>query len=426
MNDKKQIKEYRGSKAGLAIILVTSLFFVWGLTMNLVNALYAPMGNYMRLSNTETSLLQVAYFGAYFFLSIPASIISRKFGYKGGIMTGLVLFIIGSLLTIPATNSMSYTLFLLAMFVIACGSATLETNCNPYITKLGDPENESMRINLAQSFNGVGNIVGPVILGNIIGQTINYGEPGFEEAKLEFLSNTKGIYIVIAIALIAVIAVFFFANLPSPPGDDEEKVRDEKTGEIISRLMSRTHFVLGIIAEFIFIGLQVGGMALFSSYAVSSWEGMTSGTATKYLAVLSLLFTIGRFVTTPLMKKFEAGKILGVYMTTSAICMVTVGLGLGKLSVILFMGAYLFISIGFPTIFSLALTDIKGNDAKTGSSMLVMSIVGAAIIPLIMSAVGDKLGIQAAMWLTVPGFLYCAWYGFKGLKKNLEVQNEKN
>ena len=108
-------------------------------------------------------------------------------------------------------------------------------------------------------------------------------------------------------------------------------------------------------------------------------------------------------------------------MTISAICMTTVALGLGKLSVILFMGAYLFISIGFPTIFSLALTNITGSDAKTGSSMLVMSIVGAALIPLLMSAIGDKFGIQAAMWFTVPGFLYCAWYGFKGSKKNLEV-----
>lgn len=421
MTDNKQIKELRGSKAGLAIVLVTSLFFVWGLTMNLVNALYSPMGNYMQLSGTETSLLQVAYFGAYFFLSIPASIISRKHGYKAGIITGLFLFIVGSLLTIPATNKMNYSLFLLAMFVIACGSATLETNCNPYITKLGDPENESMRINLAQSFNGVGNIVGPFILGNIIGETIKFGDPGFEEAKLEFLTQTKGIYIVIAVALILIIAVFFFAKLPSPPGDVEEEVKDEKTGEIIKRLMSRSHFVLGIIAEFIFIGLQVGGMALFSGYAAAHWDGMTSGTATKYLAILSLLFTIGRFVTTPLMKKFEAGKILGVYMTISAICMTTVALGLGKLSVVLFMGAYLFISIGFPTIFSLALTNITGSDAKTGSSMLVMSIVGAALIPLLMSAIGDKFGIQAAMWFTVPGFLYCAWYGFKGSKKNLEV-----
>ena len=212
----------KGSAATVAIVLVTSLFFVWGLTMNLVNALNSPMANYLELSGTEASLLQVAYYGAYFVMAIPASIVAKKFGYKGGVVMGLALFVLGSLITVPATNAASYGIFLLAMFVIAAGASTLETNCNPYITKLGDEKHESMRLNLAQSFNGVGNIVGPLILSQFLGSTVAAGDPGFVAAKLAFLSSMRGMYIVIAVVLAVVLAVFVFVKLPTPPGDEEE------------------------------------------------------------------------------------------------------------------------------------------------------------------------------------------------------------
>lgn len=405
------------NKAKIAIYLVTFLFFAWGLTMNLVNALNTPMANYMEISSTQASFLQLAYYGAYFFLAIPASIVARKFGYKVGMMMGLLLFVLGAVITIPATYTMSYGLFLFAMFVTASGAATLETNCNPYITKLGDPKKESFRLNLAQSFNGVGNIVGPFILGSLIGETVAPGNQGFEQAKIEFLSGTRIIYIGIAIALAIVFLFFFFIKLPSPDNDDEE-VSNESTSLVLKRLFNISHFKLGVIAAFIFIGLQVVGMSLFSAYAIEFWDGMSAGTATKYLSVVSLLFTVGRFITTPLMNKIEPNKILGIYMTVSAILMAVVALGLGKFSVICFIIAYLFISIGFPTIYSLSLVGIKGNDAKTGASILTMSIVGAALIPVLISAIGEKFNLQVAMAITVIGFIYCAWYGFAGSKRS--------
>ena len=148
---------------------------------------------------------------------------------------------------------------------------------------------------------------------------------------------------------------------------------------------------------------------------------MTAGTATSYLGIVSLLFTIGRFVTTPIMNKYKPNSILRVYMAITAVLMVVVGLGLGKLSVIALMIAYLFISIGFPTIYSLALFGLKGNDAKTGASILTMSIVGAAIIPVILSAIGDRFNIQLALGITAIGFIYCAWYGFVGSKKGIKA-----
>ncbi|MDJ1121703.1 MFS transporter [Olsenella sp. YH-ols2217] len=409
----------RGAKATVAIVLVTSLFFVWGLTMNLVNALNSPMGNYLQLDGVQTALLQVAYYGAYFVMAIPASLVAKHFGYKGGVIMGLLLFVVGSFITVPATNVASFALFLVAMFVIAAGASTLETNCNPYITKLGDEKHEEMRLNLAQSFNGVGNIVGPLILAQILTTTVAPGQPGFEQAKTAFLTNMGTIYIVIGIVLAVVLAVFVFIKLPTPPGDvEEESGQTEKV--TFGQMVKRPYFALGVLAEFIFIGLQVAGMALFSSYALQQWDGMTAGMAATLLSVLSLLFTVGRFATTPLMAKIPGGKILGVYMLLSAALMFVVFLGLGPVSVICFMVAYLFISIGYPTVFTLTLKGFKGTAVKTGSSALIMSIVGAAVIPLVLSAIADAAGLQVAMLVTVPGFLYVAWYALKGCKIGLQ------
>ncbi len=419
MSDTSKKTSSKGSAATVAIVLVTSLFFVWGLTMNLVNALNSPMANYLELSGTEASLLQVAYYGAYFVMAIPASIVAKKFGYKGGVIMGLGLFVIGSLITVPATNVASYALFLLAMFVIAAGASTLETNCNPYITKLGDEAHESMRLNLAQSFNGVGNIVGPLILAQFLGATVAAGDPGFAEAKLSFLSSMRGMYVVIAIVLAVVLAVFVFVKLPTPPGDEEEAAGNEEKVSI-SQMLKRPYFALGVLAEFVFIGLQVAGMSLFSNFAMQQWDGMTAGTAATYLSVLSLLFTVGRFVSTPIMAKVDAGKLLGVYMTASAVLFFVAFLGLGPVSVIAMMISYLFVSIGYPVVFSLTLTGFQGTAVKTGSSALVMSIVGAALIPLLMSAIADACGINIALLVAVPGFLYVAWYGLFGSKLGLE------
>lgn len=407
--------ETTGSKAMLAIVLVTSLFFIWGLTMNLVNALNSPFANYMQLDSAQAALLQVAYYGAYFVMAIPAGLIAKRFGYKGGVLSGLFLFAFGAFIVIPATNMASYGLFLLAMFVIALGAASLETNCNPYITKLGDERGESFRLNMAQSFNGVGNIVGPLILGQILGTTVAAGQPGFEQAKTQFLTDTRTVYIVIGVVLVVVFVVFAFFRLPSPPGDAEEEAGGKGSGETFRTLLKRPYFTLGVIAEFIFIGLQVAGMAIFSAYALKHWgAGITAGLAATMLSVLSLLFTIGRFVTTPLMARFDPAKILGIYMSASAVLMFVVFLGLGKVSVIAFMVAYLFISIGYPTVFSLTLKGLKGSAAKTGSSALVMSIVGAALIPLLLGVIQDAAGIEIAVLVMVPGFLYVAWYAFWG------------
>lgn len=407
-------------KTYIAIGLVTLLFLGWGLTMNLVNALNNPMGNYLELSKTEASFMQIAYYGAYFVMAIPASLIAKKFGYKGGVITGLVLFIVGSLIVVPATNGASYGIFLVALFVVAAGAATLETNCNPYITKLGDEKHESLRLNLAQSFNGLGNVIGPLILAQFLTQTVASGEPGFVEAKFAFLQNMQWMYLAIAGGVAIILLVFIFFKLPVPPGDELEKEGKLEKKASVKELFKKPYVVLGIISAFIFIGIQVTGMSLFSGFAQSQWKGLTAGDAAMYLSLLSLLFTIGRFVTTPLMAKFKPGNILAIYMTLSAILFFVGFLGLGEVSVFAMIVSYLFVSIGFPTVFSLTINGLQGSAVKTISSGLVMAIVGAALIPLLTSAIADAAGINIAFLVCVPGLLFVAWYGWKGCKIGLD------
>lgn len=416
MSEKPRSAPALKGKALIAVGLIFVLFFLWGLTMNLINALNSPMGNYLQLNGVETSLMQVAYWGAYFVMAIPASKITTRHGYKAGVLTGIALFTAGSFVTVPACNTANFPLFLVAMFVVAAGAATLETSCNPYVTKLGDEAHEEMRLNLAQGFNGIGNIVGPFIISAVIGATVAPGEAGFDAAKLAFLDGTRLIYVVIGIVMAVILAVFVFIKLPQPPGDAEDI--DEKVG--LGELFRHPHFALGILAMFIFIGLQIGGMAFFSSYALEQWPGLDAGMAATLLGILSVLFTLGRFATTPVVAKLRPHRVLGVYMLLAGLFMFFAFLGLGVASVICFMVAFFFVSIGYATIFSLTIKGFQGAAAKTGSSALVMSLLGGALIPLLLSAVGDAFGWTMACLVMVPGFVYVAWYAFKGSQIGLE------
>lgn len=420
--ETKKSQSTGGKNWIVAFALVTMLFFIWGLAMNLVNAIRDPFTVYLDLNTTESSLLQVAYYGAYFVMAIPATMVAKRFGYKGGMICGLIFFTAGAFLTIPATTSLSYGMFLFAMFVIALGAASLEANCNPYITKLGDEKGESFRLNLSQCFNSVGSVIGPLILGMILGNTasVKAGEPGFDEAKVAFMSQTRTFYIVVGIILAVILAVFVIAKLPSPPGDEDEAASGASQDSSIGALVKKPWVVLGVLAEFIYVGLQTIGFTYFSTFAQQQWEGMTAATAASFLAILTLMFAIGRFVTTPFMAKVEPGKILGVYMIAATILMAVTAMGLGKVSVIAFIALYFFMSIAYGTIFALSLSSLKGAATKTGSSLITMSIVGGAVIPLLYAMIIDAIGMNAMLWATIPLFLYLVWYAFAGSKIGLK------
>ena len=269
-----------------------------------------------------------------------------------------------------------------------------------------------MRLNLAQSFNGVGSIVGPLIMAPDPEHDGRRRPARFAEAKTAFLGSTRGIYIVIAIVLAIMLAVFVFVKLPTPPNDVEE-AGSEKAAK--GGALKKPYFKLGVVAEFFYVGIQTVGFSLFATYATKV-AGLEMSLATGLVSALSLLFTIGRFGSTPLLAKKDPGKLLGIYMTGAAVCFFLVFLNLGVVSVAAFVVAYLFMSIGYPTIFSLSLRGMSGDETKTGSSIITMSIVGGAIIPVVVSAIGDACGLSVAMLVAVPCLAFCAWYGFAGSK----------
>lgn len=414
-------KNTTGSKATIAIVLVTSLFFIWGLTMNLVNALNSPFANYIELSSAEASLLQVAYYGAYFVMAIPAGLIAKRFGYKGGVISGLLLFALGAFMVIPATSMASYGLFLFAMFVIALGAASLETNCNPYITKLGDEKGESFRINMAQSFNGVGNIVGPLILGQILGTTVASGESGFDAAKTQFLNDTRTIYIVIGVVLVVVLAVFALFKLPTPPGDEEEAAGGASSEQLLLRPAQAPALRIGRACRVHFhrpASGRHGGLLRLRAQALGRGHHSRHRSDDAFRAFPAVHHRTLRHhpIDGQIRSREDSWRIHDHFSRADVRGIPWPGQGLRH-------RVHGGVSVHFhriPDHILLTLKGIKGSAAKTGSSALVMSIVGAALIPLLLGVIQDAAGIEIAILVMVPGFLFVAWYAFRGSKIGLK------
>jgi len=402
----------------IAFALVTGLFFLWGLSYGLLDVMNKNFQNQLGITKATSGLLQAAYFGGYFIIATPASLVAKRFGYKGGIIMGLFLYAVGALLIVPASNAHNFTMFLGAFFVIACGLGSLETNANPYITKLGDDEGAAFRINIAQSFNGVGQFLGPIIGGTLflsIATSNNISNN---------MHNVQMVYIGIAAIVVCMLLTFLVAKLPegSEVSDGETSVEGKGT---YGQLFKYKHFKLGALAQFLYISAQVGAGAFFINYGVEHWSGLSDSKAAYFYGIALIAFMVGRIITTPLMKKFSAGKILGIYSTINVILMIFLNFATGSLSIFLLIAVFFFMSISFPTIFALSVVRIPENLVKTASSIIIMSLVGGAIMPFLMGHIADNFGTAASYLLLLPCFLYVAWYGFKGCKIEEEVKIEE-
>ena len=398
----------------IAFGLVTMLFLLWGLSYGLLDVMNKNFQNQLGITKATSGLLQAAYFGGYFVFATPASLVARKYGFKGGIILGLFLYAIGALLIIPASNVHSFYMFLGAFFVIACGLASLETNANPYITKLGRDEDAPFRLNVAQSFNGVGQFIGPIIGGSLFLSITNGSDIAAN------MHNVQMVYVGIAAIVLAMLVIFLVAKLPEGAQVSGGEDSPEGSGSY-SQLFSYRHFRLGTLAQFLYIAGQVGAGAFFINYSVEHWPGLTDSKAAYFFGIALVAFMVGRIVTTPLMKKFSASKILGVYSLANVILMICLSLVSGSLSVFLLIASFFFMSISFPTIFALSIVKIPENLVKTASSILIMSIVGGAIMPFVMGYVADHFGTAAGYLLLAPCYLYVAWYGFKGCEEKAAV-----
>ncbi|MCH5336082.1 MAG: L-fucose:H+ symporter permease [Campylobacter sp.] len=402
----------------IAIVLVTSLFFLWGLSYGLIDVMNKNFQNHLHITQHESGFLQLVYFGAYFIIALPAGYIANKYSYKWGIIFGLALYAIGALLIIPATNLASFGFFLFAFFVLACGIGSLETSANPYMTKLGDEKNASFRINAAQSFNGLGQFLGPIIGGalflSITKQGENASKEQIEAALAANMGNVQLVYVGIAVIVVLILIAFVLNKIPegAAVSSDYDKKDDSKSIDVFKH----RHFNLGLLAQFLYIANQVSAGAFFINYIVEHNEGLKDEQGAYYFSIALIAFMVGRIVSTPLMKKFKGESILGLYSFINVLLCIGLYFASGFLSIVLLIGVFFFMSISFPTIFAVATKNLPLNQIKLGGSLLVMSIVGGAIMPVIVGRINDSFGTGMGYLSLAPLFLYVSWYGFFGSK----------
>lgn len=412
------------NKYKLPIILVTSLFFLWGFAHNLNPILIPHLKKACQLSDMQSALIDSSFFIAYFLIAIPAGMFMKKYGYKGGIVLGLLLFAIGAFLFYPAASVRSYGLFLLALFVIASGLTFLETAANPYINALGDESKATTRLNFAQSFNGLAATLAPLIGGAFIlsGNTLSeqtkqrMTSEEFNAVLTQEANAVQLPYIIIGIVVLLVAILISRTSLP-------EIVESEQAASSAGKgsLLKEKNFVRGVVAQFFYVGAQVCVGSFFIRYA-GYVVGMDEKLAAMYLSVALFAFMGGRFIGTFLMQYISAARLLLLYGLTSVALLVVVVMNKSMAGVYALVALQFFMSIMFPTIFSLSLIGL-GEKTKQGSSLLIMSIVGGAILPLAMGRVSDLLHIQAAYIVPAICFLGVCYFALR-LVMNKEAKAE--
>lgn len=385
-----------------AIILVTSLFFLWGFAHSILDVLNKHFQSVLVITKAHSAMVQMVVYGGYFLMALPAGAFLQKYSYRKGIVLGLVLYSLGALLFIPAERVMSFEYFLFCLFIIGCGLTFLETAANPYITELGSKEQASSRLNLAQSFNGLGWIVGPMVGGLLVFQA----------------DGTSGSialpYTVIGIVVLIIAVVFLFIPLPKGRLEADEQ-QNNMAERFNGSVWSHPLFKFGVIAQLAYVGAQTGINSFFINYLIEEIPDMTPRIAALLLSVGSMgLFMTGRFLGSYLMRSIPAAVLLRWAALGALFCMILVIASLSYISVVALILCYLFESIMFPTIFALSI-DGLGKKTKQGSSFLIMSIVGGAITPFVMGLIGET---KMAIGFVIPlvCFIAVLWFSQKVIK----------
>ncbi len=409
-----------GKKYLLPFILVISLFFLWGMAHNLDSILIPHLKKACNLNNRQSTLIDTSVFFAYFLMAIPAGIILKRWGYKATMISGLLAFALGAFLFVPAANNLSYITFLFALFIIGCGLTLLETSANPYAAVLGDPAKATSRLNLAASFNGLAAMVAPMIGGLFIlsGKSHSKDElAAMTEASrnsyfLEEAASVKTPYISLGIILLVIAVIFYFIHLSEIK---TKSIDGEAKGSFFGALRHK-HLKWAVVAQFFYVGAQVCVTSFFIRMAQQG-GGFDEKTAASYLAIYGLLFTVGRFAGTAILQFVSSSKLLAIYAVISILLCLVAILGQGSYVVYALGGLGFFMSIMFPTIFALGIDGI-GDDTKPGSSWLIMSIVGGAILPFGMGSLIDMYGDNIQIGYSIPliCFIVVLYFGISGYK----------
>jgi FHS family L-fucose permease-like MFS transporter len=455
-----------GRNLFVTFLLVTSLFLLWGFCNGMIDILNKHFQDSLHINKEQSGLVQSANYLAYFLTAIPAGLIARKLGYKGGILVGLVLIASGAFWFIHATSLGTYSAFLLGLFVIAAGMTCLETIANPYTTVLGASEHGATRINIAQTFNGVGWILGPIVGGHFVFS----GKDG-ANANAGLSAPYLGIGIFVALLLV----VFIFGPVPDLHAEDESKKlpADQKTGLkpsngqlagigtalaavwgllyffiapilglvwalldlpaslldptkygllvaaysgsfiVVSKnwdMFRRKHFTLGVVAQFLYVAAQTGIFSFCVNYIIENDPGVTPAKAANMLgAVGFVLFMAGRACGSGVISQFKPHLVLAAYATIN-IVLTAVCMGGGKVGLYAMFGTFFFMSVMFPTIFALGIRGL-GNHTKLGASLIVMSIVGGAIAAPFMGHIADTHSMRTGFVVPLVCFVLIAIYG---------------
>ena len=406
----------------LPLALVFSLFFLWAISSNLLPTMIRQLMKTCELNTFEASFTESAYWLAYFIFPIPVAMFMKRYSYKAGIVFGLLLAAIGGLLFFPAAAIKEYWAYLCIFFIIATGMCFLETAANPYVTALGDPATAPRRLNLAQSFNGLGAFIAAMFLSKLIlsgdtytRETLPMDYPGGWDAYIQMETDAMKLpYMALALLLLLIAVVIVFSKLPKI--GDEGRKSESKEKLIDFGVLKHRHLRWGVIAQFFYNGGQTAINSLFLVYCCT-YAGLPEATATTYFGLYMLMFLLGRWIGTGLMLKFRPQDMLLVYaLANVALCAVVMAFG-GQIGLYAMLGISFFMSIMYPTQFSLALEGL-GEQTKSGSAFLVMAIVGNACLPQFtayLMHINEQM-YHVAYIVPLVCFLFCAYYGWKGYK----------
>jgi len=435
----------------IPFILVTSLFFFWGVANNMTDTLLAAFKNILEMSDFQTSFIQMAFYGSYACFAIPAALLIRKFDFKTGIIVGLILYVIGTFLFYPASRLGSYNFYLFAIYIMAGGCSILETTANPYILSMGRPENATRRLNFAQSFNPIGSITGIVLSQIFILSHLSANKNEMTDAQLQSAQNNELSAVTLTYMFVGVVLLFlllgiiFYKKMPA--------TKEKSTlsfGKTVKTLVKRKHYSMGVITQFFYVGAQIGVWSYTIRYVMialgfvdpatdviltdnvtafmidyplwtSVWQLDGTSTAenignTFYLFSL-ILFMFSRFIFTALMRYMRPGMLLSIAATGALLAAVTAIFMNGMTGVIGLVMISFFMSLMFPTIYGIALEGLSENESKVGGSFLVMAILGGALLTagqgLLSTVFAD---IRVSFWIPVVCFVVVALYGLMANK----------
>lgn len=435
MKEKDSILKAGGVSYVLPFILITTCFALWGFANDITNPMVKAFSKIFRMSVTQGSLVQVAFYGGYFCMALPAAMFIRKFSYKAGVLVGLGLYALGALLFLPAKSVGVYGFFLIAYFIMTCGLSFLETSCNPYILSMGSEETSTRRLNFAQCFNPIGSLMGMYVAMNFIQARLHpastaeralLDDTGFEAMKQADLNVLTGPYWVVGLVIIVMFVLILVARMPKNADQDH----DMHIGPVLGRLLHRPRYWEGVIAQFFYVGVQIMCWTFIIQYGTRVFmaEGMDEQSAEVLSQTCNIiamvLFVSCRFLCTWLMKYLQPPKLLTIFAIGGMIATAGVIFLQNRLGLYCLVAVSGFMSLMFPTIYGIALGGL-GDDAKFGAAGLIMAILGGSVLPPLqawiidMGTVGFLPAVNASFILPFICFIVVCLYGVRSTKIHL-------